>query len=88
MAKTGAPIPALQTKVTPAPHLLYVWEAFGRLSTERSFGFGPGPIPVVSRIERYGRDLGIGHLDRFVALVRQMDDAWLLYASERSKAKA
>jgi hypothetical protein len=78
-------VPALATKVTPHPHLVYIWDAFGKLSTERQSGFGPGPIPVVSGIERYSRDHRIGHHDRFVTLVRRLDAAWLNYMNDRNK---
>jgi hypothetical protein len=82
MAKNGAKLPALESMITPQPHLLFIWNAFSKLSTERTFGMGPGPIPVVSVIERYGRDHGVVHLDRFVHLVREMDSAWLHHTNE------
>lgn len=86
--KSGEVIPALQTKVTAKPHLIYIWHAFDQLSTERGVSFGPGPIPVVSAIERYARDRGIGHVDRFVHLVRSMDTAWILHLKNRAEGAA
>jgi hypothetical protein len=81
------PLPFLETQVDREPHLAFEWEAFGELSTDRSIGFGRGPIPW-SAIDRYAGRHGIDDPDehaRFVRLIRAMDEAFLGWHAERDK---
>lgn len=59
--------------------------AFHSLSTSRSFGFGPGPIPIDSAIvfwEHLGKDLGDSFGD-FWFYIQKMDNAYLTKESEK-----
>jgi hypothetical protein len=64
------------------PHLLFEWEAFGELSTDRQIGFGAGPIPW-SAIDRYaGRhQIESDAYDRFRRLIRACDQVYLKHVT-------
>jgi hypothetical protein len=69
------PVPDLETRVAPAPHLLFHWAAFAALSTDRQVGMGIGPIPWTA-LDRYAERHGINDPDereRFERLIRAMD---------------
>lgn len=68
------------------------WEmayaCFCDCSTERSFGFGVGPIPY-SKILEWGRwkQLGAVDLGDLVHIVRRMDAKWLELEAARAEAE-
>ena len=61
------------------PHLIWLWNAFWELSTERQLGMSVGPIPG-SKIREYLRDEmeldGVDY-DRARAILRKADDAYV-----------
>jgi len=61
------------------PHLIWLWNAFWELSTERQLGMSVGPIPG-SKIREYLRDEmeldGVAY-DRARAILRKADDAYV-----------
>jgi hypothetical protein len=86
-AESGQAVPDLETRVNPAPHLLFHWAAFADLSTDRQTGFGRGQIPG-SAIRAYALWYGIDDADefeRFRGLIRGMDRAFLEWHAEREK---
>lgn len=86
MAKDGAHVPDLETRVRPAPHLTFYWNAFYNLSSDRQRGFGAGPIPW-SSIDRYAIRYQVDQPEQFelfVRLVRAMDSVFLKDAAEKS----
>lgn len=85
---TGQVIPALQTRVRPLPHLVFYWNAFFNLTTERSSGFGLGPVPW-SAIDGYARRYQVtdeAQFDVLVRFIRAMDATLLEDFAERSKS--
>jgi hypothetical protein len=61
------------------PHLIWLWNAFWDLGTERQIGMGIGPIPI-SKIREYLRDemeLSGSEYDRAKAIIRKADDAYV-----------
>lgn len=88
MAKrSGQKLPALESKVTPAAHLLIEWEAFAMLTTDRPGGGGPTSIPW-SSVKAYAEMLGFrgDDLADFVRLISAMDGEFLAWCRERSAA--
>ena len=75
-------------KIQKAPELLpglvFFWNAYKHLSTDRSSGFGPGPIPW-SSVEDYGRrhELDDETMADLHHHVRAMDTAYLEYTSRK-----
>lgn len=87
-AETGHRLAALDSRVDARPHLLFIWNSFGKLSTERGLGFGaPGPIPD-SAIENFAARRRVVDRERFGDLIRQMDRVWLASITERAKGAA
>ena len=84
-----APIP---DNIKNAPRLQigleFYYRAFSELTTCRSLGFGPGPIPWTA-IQAFAGTYGIRGSDffRFQTLIRAMDVAYLNYADSKSKKK-
>jgi len=84
--KTGMPLP---DKIANKPQLIggleLYWKAFVELSSDRAISMAEGPIPWSSmnswalRHGIYGNDF-----DRFVAVVRGVDEAYL---QKRGKSK-
>jgi hypothetical protein len=67
-------------------HLLWVWQAFRELSTDRAFSTTLGPIPRQA-ITDFARFHGIAG-DEFAyltELIRRMDDVYIEYQADRSK---
>ena len=61
------------------PHLLWLWNAFWELGTERQLGMTVGPIPA-SKIREYLHDeldLDGADYERTRAIIRKADDAYL-----------
>jgi hypothetical protein len=85
LAATGAGVPlsdlpCVTSRVDPFPHLTFDAAAFYALSSDRAIGFDRGPIPWRSIYyygERYG--LSVDEFDRFAAVIRAMDGAYLAY---------
>ena len=77
-------LPCVATRTDPASHLLLEWEAFAQLSTDRPVGLARGAIPW-SSIDRYAARHGIDGDDfnRFCALIRAMDAAYLAYFKDK-----
>ena len=74
--KRKRPIPEfLQNVPKLKRQLLFYMEAFNELSTTRSVGFGVGPIPWTA-LDRYAVRYGVKDFDRFVFLIRHMDDSF------------
>lgn len=70
---------ALVERPELADHLVYVWNAFQIVSTDRPSGMGLAPIPF-SAIDRFAMRYGIDGLDEFERLRRligEMDRALL-----------
>jgi hypothetical protein len=81
-----APAPFYAQPEIPS-HLSPFWAAFLELGTERQIGMGIGAIPV-SRINAYARDeldLDDDGGDRFRAVIRLMDDAYLALVTTPNK---
>lgn len=73
-------LPCVVSRVDPFPHLSFDAAAFHALSTDRAIGFARGSIPwrsIYSYGERYGLD--VDEFDRFAAVIRAMDAAYLGY---------
>jgi hypothetical protein len=66
--------------------LEWYYEAFGKLTTCRSVGMGPGPIPWTA-VREYCAYHGLDEDDQaeFEYLISVMDDAYLEYAAEQAK---
>jgi len=77
-------LPCVATRTDPLSHLLLEWEAFAQLSTDRPVGLSRGAIPW-SSIDRYAARHGIDGDDfnRFCALIRAMDAAYLTYFKDK-----
>jgi hypothetical protein len=81
-AALGSPAAMKAFEVRPEikPHLLFVWEAFSELGSDRpATEFGYGSIPF-SAVDRYARRFGIeesNNFSRFLKLVRCLDAAYL-----------
>jgi len=61
------------------PHLVWLWNAFWELGTERQLGMSIGPIPG-SKIREYLRDeldLYGADYDRARTIIRKADDAYV-----------
>lgn len=83
-------LPCVASRVDPFPHLMFEWEAFGALSTDRPVGLDRGAIPW-SSIDRFARRYAIDDdaFDRFARLIRAMDAAYLAYfRDKKTDAKA
>lgn len=83
--KTGFEPPSLQNRPRIEEHHAWAWDAFNAVSSDRSFGFGPGPIPF-GAIDRYATRMGIDDPDQFVTLVeilRELDRAYLKHLEDK-----
>ncbi len=69
-------LPCVVTRVDPLPHLLFEWQAFGELRTDRPVGIEAGAIPW-SSIHAYALRHAVDgeEFDRFVQLIRALDAA-------------
>lgn len=80
MAARGRDAPdAFYDRPEIEPHLVWLWNAFWELGTERQLGMTAGPIPG-SKIREYLRDeldLYGAEYDRARAIIRKADDAYL-----------
>ncbi|WP_430515410.1 phage tail assembly chaperone [Aureimonas ureilytica] len=75
----GKTPPALRDRPELADHLVYIWNAFQIVSTDRPSGMGLAPIPF-SAIDRFARRYAIACVDEFERLRRligEMDRALL-----------
>lgn len=87
MAKKGVRLPALETRVRPLPHLVFYWNAFFQLSTDRDSRMGIGPVPWTA-LDRYASRYRVDDEDEFdvlVRFVRAMDSVFIEDAARRSK---
>jgi hypothetical protein len=69
------------------PHLVWLWNAFWELGTERQLGMTIGPIPG-SKIREYLRDdldLYGADYDRAKAIIRKADDAYVGMLNRRKE---
>jgi hypothetical protein len=73
----------VQNKVDVYHELMSDWRAFWALSTDRPSGLAQGAIPW-SSLDRYAQRYAIAgdEFDRFVAMMRAMDAAFLAYKKE------
>lgn len=71
----------------PEPHLAFAWRAFHDLSGDRALGYGTvGRIPFTA-VDRYAARFGVSGADefeRFFALVRAMDIAFVDWATAKA----
>ena len=82
-------LPALLTREKPAPELMFYWNAFFQLTTDRQLGVSLGPIPW-SVINAYAGRYGIAdelEFDVLVRLIRAMDGVYLEDLNRRTKMK-
>lgn len=84
LAELGRDLPAgYLRRPEVEPEGIPYWDAFWELSTDRQVGMGTGPIPF-SALDRYADRFGLSapdDFDRFRAIVRAMDDAYLSHKS-------
>ena len=75
-----ATLPCVANRVDPFPHLSFEGRAFRDLSTDRPVGLDRGAIPWRS-IDAYAMRYGLvgDDFERFVGIIRAMDDAYLAY---------
>lgn len=66
--------------------LEFTYQAFGKLTTCRSFGMGPGPIPWTA-IDQYCSTYGVNgdHQEELEYLIERMDEAYLKYVNEKAE---
>jgi len=80
MSKKGREAPAeFYNQPEVEPHLVWLWDAFWELGTERQLGMSIGPIPV-SKIREYLRDeleLDGVEFERAKTIIRKADTAWI-----------
>lgn len=84
-AEFGETFQALDDEPELPEHLSLYWQAFWDVHTDRPVGMGEGPIPFAA-IDRYAARFGIDdpdHFDRFAALIRRMDNAFLRARAEK-----
>lgn len=84
-----ADLPFLASREDPDEAVRFVWDAFWNLTTDRPVGFATGPIPWGS-IDRYAvrhRIDGADAFERFLALIRAMDGAYLDHLEQVRKDK-
>jgi hypothetical protein len=85
-----AALPFLASREDPDEALRFVWDAFWNLTTDRPVGFATGPIPWTA-VDRYAarhRIDGADAFERFLAVIRAMDGAYLDHLErEREKAR-
>lgn len=81
-------LPCVAARADPFSHLLFEWEAFGALSTDRPVGLERGAIPW-SSIDRFAQRYGIDgdEFARFLRLIRAMDAAYLGYFRTKQNAQ-
>lgn len=67
-------LPCVVTRVDPLPHLMFEWEAFGELRTDRPVGLETGAVPW-SSIHAFAlrHDIHGEEFTRFSQLIRAMD---------------
>jgi hypothetical protein len=80
---------ALADKPEIPVHLAFVWRAFGDLAGDRQLGAAGmvGPL-MFTAIDRYAERHGItdpDSFDRFVLLLRAMDDAYREHVAEKNE---
>jgi len=81
-------VPAIRDK--PNPHGFgWVWEAYIELSTCRTIGMAPGPIPWTA-LRLYAKDLGLTADEAYfmTGVVRHLDRLWLRKIQEKSEMTA
>lgn len=66
----------------------FYYDAFFDLTSERSVGFGEGPIPITA-IFRYAQHYEMNHDEEadLVFFVRALDSAYLKYRAAKEKKK-
>ncbi|XUM25114.1 phage tail assembly chaperone (plasmid) [Bradyrhizobium oligotrophicum S58] len=69
-------LPCVTSRIDPEPHLLFEWEAFGELRTDRPVGLESGAIPW-GAINAFAlrHDIMGDEFARFLRLIRAMDAA-------------
>jgi hypothetical protein len=83
--KRRQPIPKFVADRPDLPEcLLFFWQSFLDLSTERSIGMGPGPIPW-SRIVNYANYYDIDDAESFIQIITEVDKAYLEAESKGNK---
>lgn len=70
-------------KIDIGPLDIYI-ESFWELSSERSFGFGVGPIPF-SSIMKYCEIFEIENVDDFLFYIRQLDQVFISFKNKDKK---
>jgi hypothetical protein len=86
----GLPIPdAIADPPELDPGLQWYLSAFFELSTDRSMGFGPGPIPGMA-IRDFAKwyQVTADEFDDFVYLIRELDAEWLDWTAKQSEKKS
>lgn len=88
LAEKGMDIPALDRKPDIAG-LEWIWEAFWKLSTCRSFGMGAGPIPwwVINKYAMDECDTWEG-VQHFEFCIMVMDREFLAYQDKKREAQS
>jgi len=71
---------------TLEPSLVFYYEAWQELSTDRQFGMGVGPIPFTSVLQ-YGNHYEIEDLDDFLFFIRSLDAEYIKYANKDNAKK-
>lgn len=69
--------------------MLFYFDAFHELGTDRQFGFQAGPIPMSSLflyVDRY--DFSEDDAEDFFFIIRQMDNHFLKEQERKAKSKA
>jgi hypothetical protein len=82
------PLPFLAAKPSLGEAVAWTWTAFWKLSRDRAFGFGEGPIPEIA-VRDFAAWHGMGPGDayeRFEALIFDMDTAYLDHRAEQREA--
>lgn len=85
IADAGTRVPALESRPHAEIHLQWVLSAFNDLSTDRPVSMGGLlPIPWTSA-DRYAQRHGIADFERFWALLRRLDSAFLDMSATKTK---
>jgi hypothetical protein len=89
MAADGNVPAALRNRPDLPEHLLWLWDAFHELSSDRHLGMaGAGPI-MFSSLDRYACRFGIEgeHYEVLTAAVRGMDAEWQEHMAKAAKSR-
>lgn len=67
--------------------LLFYWQAWRELSTDRAMGMAPGPIPFTA-IDAYATRYGIEDIDffeRFRRMLRELEEEYFEYDAKKPR---